>query len=357
MLRLAILGVGLIGGSIGMAARERGLADVTGFVRNPDRAGECVGLGAADRMAGSIEDAVAEADIVVCCASVGSMVEMARAALDAAGPDCVVTDVGSTKQELVSALGSDQRFVGGHPLAGAETAGVANARSDLYEGARWYLTPTEGTSGVLYDRVQKLIKGIGARPVAIAAAEHDQAMAVVSHLPHVFANQLAVQGRSGTDRLGALATSLRDATRVAGSNPAIWGEIFSTNHEAVVAAIDDAIDGLSKARDLISSADAERIGAWQEVAAGERAALSGIESDAGATRQLRVLVPNRPGVLAELALALGKAGVNITDMSLEPTPDMSSGAISVWVAGEEDAAKAAECIDGLGHSFSPAGGD
>ena len=92
--------------------------------------------GAADRMAGSIEDAVAEADIVVCCASVGSMVEMARTALDAAGPDCVVTDVGSTKQELVSALGSDQRFVGGHPLAGAETAGVANARSDLYEGAR-----------------------------------------------------------------------------------------------------------------------------------------------------------------------------------------------------------------------------
>ena len=357
MLRLAILGVGLIGGSIGMAARERGLADVTGFVRNPDRADECVGLGAADRMAGSIEDAVAEADIVVCCASVGSMVEMARTALDAAGPDCVVTDVGSTKQELVSALGSDQRFVGGHPLAGAETAGVANARSDLYEGARWYLTPTEGTSGVLYDRVQKLIKGIGARPVAIAAAEHDQAMAVVSHLPHVFANQLAVQGRSGTDRLGALAPSLRDATRVAGSNPAIWGEIFSTNHEAVVAAIDDAIDGLSKARDLISSADAERIGAWQEVAAGERAALSGVESDAGATRQLRVLVPNRPGVLAELALALGKAGVNITDMSLEPTPDMSSGAISVWVAGEEDAAKAAECIDGLGHSFSPAGGD
>jgi len=357
MLRLAILGVGLIGGSIGMAARERGLAEVTGYVRNPDRAGECVELGAADRMAGSIEEAVAGADAVVCCASVGSMVEMARAALEAAGPDCVVTDVGSTKQELVEALGADQRFVGGHPLAGAETAGVANARSDLYEGARWYLTPTEGTSGVLYDRVQKLVNGLGARPVAIEASEHDQAMAVVSHLPHVFANQLAVQGRPGSDRLGALAPSLRDATRVAGANPAIWGEIFGTNHEAVVAAIDDAIEGLREAREVISSADADRITRWQSVAAGERAALSGAETEAGATHELRVLVPNRPGVLAELALALGKAGVNITDMSLDPTPDMSSGAISIWVAGEEDASSAAECIAGLGHSFSPAGGD
>ncbi len=357
MLRLAILGVGLIGGSIGMAARERGLAGVTGYVRNPDRAGECVELGAADRMANSIEEAVADADIVVCCASVGSMVEMARTALEAAGPDCVVTDVGSTKQELVEALASDQRFVGGHPLAGAETAGVANARADLYEGARWYLTPAEGTSGVLYDRVQKLVKGIGARPVAIAATEHDQAMAVVSHLPHVFANQLAIQGRPGTDRLGALAPSLRDATRVAGANPGIWGEIFSTNHEAVVAAIDDAIEGLREAREVIASADTGRITDWQSVAAAERAGLSGAETEAGATHGLRVLVPNRPGVLAELALALGRAGVNITDMSLDPAPDMSSGAISIWVAGEEDASKAADCIAGLGHSFSPASSD
>jgi prephenate dehydrogenase len=353
--RLAILGVGLIGGSIGMAARERGLAHVTGYVRNPERAGECVDTGAVDRMAGSIEEAVAGADIVVCCASVGSMVDMASAALAAAGEECVVTDVGSTKQELVEALGADERFVGGHPLAGAETAGVANARADLYEGARWYLTPTENTSGLLYDRVQRLIKGLGARPMAIEAAEHDRAVAVVSHLPHVFANQLAVQGRPGTDRLGALAPSLRDATRVAGANPAIWGEIFSTNHEAVVEAIDTAIEGLQEAREVVASADAERITGWQSVAASERAALASAETDLGATHELRVLVPNRPGVLAELALALGKAGVNITDMSLDPTPDMSSGAISIWVAGDDEAAKAGECIAGLGHSFSRVG--
>ncbi len=352
-MRLAILGVGLIGGSIGMAARERGLAEVTGYVRNPERAAECVELGATDRMADSIDAAVSGADVVVCCASVASMVRMVEAALEAADEDCVVTDVGSTKQELVEALGGDQRFIGGHPLAGAETAGVANARADLYEGARWYLTPTENSSGLLYDRLQKLIKGLGAKPMAIEAAEHDQAMAVVSHLPHVFANQLAVQGRPGTERLGALAPSLRDATRVAGANPSIWGEIFSTNHAAVVDAIDTAIDGLTQARDVIATADPQRITKWQAAVAAERARLSGTETEAGATHELRVLVPNRPGIVAELALALGKAGVNITDMSLDPAPDMSSGAISIWVAGEDEATKAERCLAGLGHSVSP----
>jgi prephenate dehydrogenase len=354
-MRLAVLGVGLIGGSIGLAARERGLAEVTGWVRNPERAGRCVELGACDRMAGSLEAAVADADLVVCCASVGSMAGMARAALAAAGEDCAVTDVGATKAELVAAVGDDERFIGGHPLAGAETAGVENARADLYEGARWYLTPTTGSSGMLYDRVQRLVSGIGARPMAIEADEHDRAMAVVSHLPHVFANQLASQGRPGTERLGALAPSLRDGTRVAGSNPAIWGEIFATNHVAVTEAIESAIAGLREASEVIGSADPDRISGWQARAAGERAALSAVESTTGATHELRVLVPNRPGILAEIALALGRAGVNITDMSLDPAPDMSSGAISIWVAGDGEAEKAAACIGDLGHAITVAG--
>ena len=174
---------------------------------------------------------------------------------------------------------------------------------------------------MLYDRLQKLVKGLGAKPVAIEAAEHDRAMAVVSHLPHVLANQLAAQGRPGTERLGALAPSLRDGTRVAGSNPAIWGEIFATNHEAVVAAIEESIVGLERAAEVIGSADPERIAAWQAAVGEDRAALSGDrDRKPGRPIELRVLVPNQPGVLADLALALGRAGVNITDMSLDPTP-------------------------------------
>lgn len=119
-----------------------------------------------------------------------------------------------------------------------------------------------------------------------------------------------------------------------------------------MAAIEESIAGLETAREVIGSADPERIEKWQAAVGEDRAALSATESDLGATHELRVLVPNQPGVLAELALALGRAGVNITDMSLDPAPDMSSGAISLWVAGEGEAEKAQDCISGLGHSVT-----
>ncbi|MCO5315425.1 MAG: prephenate dehydrogenase/arogenate dehydrogenase family protein [Solirubrobacterales bacterium] len=349
-MKVAVLGVGLIGGSIGLAVRERGLGEVSGYVRNPERAAECVELGVVDWIETSIPAAVEGADIVFCCAAVGALPEMALEALAASGPDCVVTDVGSTKRELVATCAGDERFIGGHPLAGAETAGVANARADLYEGARWYLTPSENSSGVLYDRLQRLVKDLGARPVAIDAVEHDEAVALASHLPHVLANQLAAQGRSGTERLGALAPSLRDGTRVAGANPAIWTEIYTSNREALAGAIRETIGGLEAAAEVIESGDPEQIRAWQAAAAADRAALSAAEAGTLATHQLRVLVPNRPGVLAELAIALSREGVNIADMSLDPAPDMSSGAISLWIAGGEEATRAEAVIDGLGHS-------
>lgn len=354
-MRIAVLGVGLIGGSIGLAARERGLAEVTGYVRRPEAAAECLERGVADRIETSIPAAVEGADVVFCCAAVEALPGMARAALTAAGPDCVVTDVGSTKRELVAARAADERFIGGHPLAGAETAGVANARADLYEGSRWYLTPGENSSGVLYDRLQRLVKDLGARPVAIDAVEHDEAVAVASHLPHVLANQLAAQGRVGTERLGALAPSLRDGTRVAGANPSIWTGIYASNRVALTAAIREAIAGLERAAEVIGSGDPERISAWQAAAALDRAALSVAETGAEATRELRVLVPNRPGVLAELAIALSREGVNIADMSLDPAPDLSSGAISLWIAGEAETERAAELIVGLGHTVVRAG--
>ncbi len=352
MPRIAVIGVGLIGGSIGKAARERGLAEVVGWVRDPSRAAACLETGALDEVADSLEEAVSGSEIVFNCVSVGALPEVTQKILDSAGEDTVVTDVGSTKGDLVAAFGGDPRFVGGHPLAGAETSGVESARADLFEGSTWLLTPTSSCSGILLDRLNRFVTALGARPVAIDAIEHDRAMAVVSHLPHVFANQLAEQALSGSERLGAVAPSLRDATRVAGSNPLVWSEILASNSEAVAGAIDSAIEGLRRAREVISAADPGQIRGWQEGAAGSRAALSAIESAGAPTHAMRILVPNRPGVLAEVALALGEDGVNIADMSLEPAPDMSSGAITIWVAGEEEARRAGRSIEKLGFQVS-----
>jgi prephenate dehydrogenase len=354
--KIAVLGVGLIGGSIGLAARRRLDAEVVGCGRSPERLRHAVELGAISRGAGSVAEACEGAELVFCAGPVAALPEQAREALAAAGPETVVTDVGSTKGELVAALGGDERFIGGHPLAGAETAGVENAREDLFEGARWYLTPTESSSGLLYDRLQRTVAALGARPQAIDPRSHDRLMATVSHLPHVLANALAAEAAEsltqGTERLPDVGPSFRDATRVAGSNPAIWTDIFASNRETVADSVESVAARLREAAELIRSGEREGLAAWH-VAAGEaRRSLLESESEAGPLRELRIVVANEPGTIAALALALGEAGVNIEDMALHPVPDMRSGAISLWVAGDEQAAKAEELVRQLGHTVS-----
>lgn len=355
-MRIAVLGVGLIGGSIGLAARRRLEADVVGCGRSAARLERAVELGAIDRGAGSIAEACEGADLVVCAGPVAVLPEQAREALAASGPETVVTDVGSTKGELVEAVGADERFIGGHPLAGAETAGVENARADLFEGARWYLTPTERSSGLLYDRLQRAISALGARPQAIDPKSHDRLMATVSHLPHVLANVLASEaGRSLTqdsERLPDVGPSFRDATRVAGSNPAIWADIFASNREAVAESVDSVVERLQEAARLIRAGDREALSTWHAAAGEDRRRLLEGESEGGSLRELRIVVANRPGTIAELALALGEAGVNIEDMALHPAPDMTSGAVSLWVGGDEQAAKAVDRVRELGHTVS-----
>jgi prephenate dehydrogenase len=357
-MKIAVLGVGLIGGSIGLAARERLGAEVAGF--DPDaglleQAGE---LGAIDGAHGSVADAVDGAELVFCAAPVAVLPGLAAEALAAAGDDAAVTDVGSVKRDVISALGSEGRFIGGHPLAGAETSGVANARADLFEGARWYLTPTANTVGLLYDRLQRAIADLGARPQAIEAETHDRLMATISHLPHVMANVLVGQTATAlseeAEHLPEVGPSFRDATRVAGANPAIWGDIFAGNREAVAAEIDATVARLQEAAELLRSGDRDALRAWHEQAGGRRRELIETEIAGGPLHELRVRVPNRPGIVAEVALELGRAGVNIEDMALYPAADMTSGAISIYVAGDEQADRAEELIRGLGHDVSRA---
>jgi len=357
--QLAVLGVGLIGGSIGLAARRRLGAEVVGHGRRPQVLARALEIGVIDRAADSIEDACAGADVVFCCGPVAALPEQARAALAACGPEAVVTDVGSTKGELVDALGDDERFIGGHPLAGAETAGVDNAREDLFDGARWYLTPTESSSGVLYDRLQRVVAGLGARPQAIDPHRHDQLMATISHLPHVLANALANEAAAellgDSERPPEVGPSFRDTTRIAGSNPAIWADIYASNRDAVADSVESVARRLREAAALIRAGDRDAVGAWHAAAGEDRRRLVDADSAAGPLRELRIVVANRPGTIAALALALGEAGVNIEDMALYPAPDMSSGAVTLWVAGDVQAAKAEELVRGLGHTVTVLG--
>ena len=355
-MRIAVLGVGLIGGSIGRAARAR---TDDAVVTDTETMARAVGVGAVNRAAASVADACEGAEVVFCAAPVSGLVDLSSAALSACGEDTVVTDVGSTKREIVAALGDDERFIGGHPLAGAETAGVENARADLFEGARWYLTPTERSSGLLYDRLQRTVSGLGARPQAIDPASHDRLLATISHLPHVVANALAAEAAAelaaDSERMPEVGPSFRDATRVAGANPAIWADIFASNREAVADSVEAVARRLTEAAALIRGGNREAVAAWHAAAGEDRRRLLESDLEAGPLRELRIVVANRPGTIAALALALGEAGVNIEDMALYPAPDMTSGAVTLWVAGEEQAARAAALVRELGHTVTVLG--
>jgi prephenate dehydrogenase len=357
-MRIAVLGVGLIGGSIGLAARARLDAEVAGFDPDGELLDRAKKLEAVDSAHDSVAGAVEGAELVFCAAPVLALPDLVAEALDAAAEDCAVTDVGSVKRDVVSSFGSEGRFIGGHPLAGAETSGVENARADLFEGARWYLTPTTKTGGVLYDRVQRAIADIGARPQAIEAETHDRLMATISHLPHVVANVLVTQAATAlseeAEHLPEVGPSFRDATRVAGANPAIWGDIFAGNREAVAFEIDAAVARLTEAAELIRSGEREAVTEWHEQAGGRRRELIESEIAGGPLHELRVRVPNRPGIVAEIALELGRASVNIEDMALYPSADMTSGAISLYIAGDEEAERAEGLVRELGHDVSRA---
>ncbi|MBS1863256.1 MAG: prephenate dehydrogenase/arogenate dehydrogenase family protein [Actinobacteria bacterium] len=356
--RVAVLGVGLIGGSIGLAARERLGAVVAGYDPDPGTREAALATGAADTAADSVAAACEGAEVVFCAAPVGRLPELAAAALECCGPEAAVTDVGSTKRDIVAQLGADGRFVGGHPLAGAETAGVANARADLFDGARWYLTPTEDSEGVLYDRLQRTVAGLGARPEAIEAGEHDRLMATVSGMPHAVANALVAEAAADLasgERVPEVGPSFRDATRVAGSNPAIWADIFASNREATADAVDAVARRLSEAAALIRSGDTAAIAAWHAAAGEDRRRLLASDRPGGPLQELRIIVANEPGTMARLALALGEAGVNIEDMALYPAADMTSGAVSIWVAGPEQAERGAALVRELGHNVTVVG--
>jgi prephenate dehydrogenase len=356
--RIAVLGVGLIGGSIGLAVRERlDSAEVAGFDPAPGVLDVARERGAVDLAAASVADAVGGADACFVCAPVGALADLVAEALASADAGCVVTDVGSTKR-VVAEAAADPRFVGGHPIAGAETSGVEAARADLFDGAAWYLTPGERTEGLLYERLHRILVGFGAQTIAIDPETHDRLVATVSHLPHVLANVLVSQAARTLTEVGEalprVGPSFRDATRVAGANPAIWTDIYSANREAIAAEIEETVERLGRVAAALRSNDGGAIETWNDVARDDRRRLLEAELAGGRVHELRVSVPNRPGIVAQVSVALGKAGVNILDMALAPAPDMRSGAITFWIAGDEPAERARALIAELGFPVAAA---
>jgi prephenate dehydrogenase len=243
--RLAIVGVGLLGGSVAKAVRAQGLArEIVGVGRDLSRLTPAVSDGVLDRATTDIAEGVAGADRVLLAAPVLVNETLLGRVWQAAAPGAVLTDVGSTKRGIVGAAERlvagrpDVHFVGSHPMAGSEKSGYAVARVDLFRGATVVVTPTETTDASIAKGVGEFWAALGARVVVLDPATHDRAVAAISHLPHVAAWALVdAVARFEPDALQIAARGFKDTTRIAASDPDVWREILVDNREAVRASL------------------------------------------------------------------------------------------------------------------------
>lgn len=357
MNRVAVLGTGLVGGSVGLAARARGWK-VVGFDLDEARAARAVAVGAIDEQAGSLAEAVTDADLVVVAVPVGRVAEVAIAALDAGAP--LVTDVGSVKAAAVEAVeaarpGAGAHFVGGHPMAGSEQDGLDGADAEMFVGATWVLTPTATTDPAAFGAIRDFAVALGAEVIAVSPRHHDALVAVVSHVPQLAATTLmdvaARRGEEHATLLRLAAGGFRDMTRIAASHPAIWPDICLANREAIVTSLDDYLVALAGVRDLVAGADRGGLLELLERARAARRNLPAGTPTGAALVELLVPVPDRPGVLAEVTTAAGVLGVNILDLEIAHSGEGSRGVL-VLVVPEASAAVFEDALTARGYHHS-----
>jgi prephenate dehydrogenase len=330
--RAVVVGTGLVGGSIGMRLRRLGW-HVTGRDRDLTRAARALALGALDAVGDD-----AEAAVTFVATPVRAVAEQARAVL-AAGRG-LVTDVGSVKASIVDAV-ADARFVGGHPMAGSEQEGIEGATADLFEGASWVLTPTAGTDASAYSQVRQIIGTLGAEVVALPPERHDVLVAIVSHVPHLTAATLMRLADTRSEEHRALlrlaAGGFRDMTRIASGHPGIWPDICSDNRAAIIDVLDDLTAALGRMREIVAADDRRGLLDALERARAARVNLPARLRTADDLREVRVPVPDRPGVLADVTTLATDLDVNIVDLEIAHSTEGAQGVLILLV---EDSAVA-----------------
>ena len=344
---MAVAGVGLIGGSVALGARERRLCErVIGFDHDAVALDAAVGVGAIDEARLESGNWLEDVDMLVLAAPTKSLPQIAAALLPRLSRGAVVTDVGSVKGAVTEAVGGVRwaggaaRFVGGHPMAGSERAGVVHADPGLLENAIWVLTPRDDTEPDALALVRSFVEALGARPLVTTAQKHDELVAAVSHLPYLAAVALTTLVDRGDDRgLKALlaAGGFRDLTRVASGDPRMSRDMIADNAGPVRAALRAFRDVLDELEDDLD--DPEALLERAQAAKRARDAMPVVKRGLLASRwELVVAVLDRPGEFARITAALAEAGVNIKDLEVLSVRE-SGGAVRL--AFEDGAALAA----------------
>ena len=266
--KITIIGVGLLGGSLGLAARKRRLAkEIAGYARREKTIADCEKIGALDYATTDLLAAVSGADLVILCTPLAQMAALTKQFLPALKRGAIVTDVGSVKADVVRELETlvkkaGAHFVGSHPMAGGEKMGVLAAKADLYANAVCVVTPTKKSNAAAVRKVEQFWKSLGARTLRLDAAQHDLLVSRTSHLPHVAAAALAglvLDPKHPSSQVGLCATGFRDTTRIASGSPEMWRDIALANRKNVSQSVDAFVGELKKFQVALKKGDAKTV--------------------------------------------------------------------------------------------------
>lgn len=347
---IVIAGIGLIGGSIGLGVRQRFLAErVVGLDADPAALDAALGRGAIDEAMLSPGDWLASADLVVLAPPAKAIVPLAKTLEPFLGPHTVVTDVGSVKAEVTSAL-SELRFVGGHPMAGSEKSGVQHADAALLENAVWVLTPSAQTDPAALALVREFVTHLGARPIKCDPEQHDRLVAAVSHLPYLTAvalTQLIAQDEDRDLMMLLAAGGYRDLTRIASGNPLMSRDMVIGNVGAIRRTLEHLRARLAELERLLDQP--EELLAALEAAKRTRDAFPVVRrSLLPAKYEVVVAVPDKPGQLARITGALGEAEINIKDIEVLGIRE-AGGAVRIALEDEPQMKRAVQVLRSLAY--------
>jgi prephenate dehydrogenase len=328
-----VVGLGLIGASVALALQECGWT-VTGVDSNPTTVAAAIERGVV-----ASRELKPDVDLIVIATPAGVVAVVAQEVLKhLTNSEVIVTDVAGVKGSIVAQV-PDPRFLGGHPMAGSELRGLSGARSDLFQGSTWVLTPTDHTSPTTYSQLHGILREIGANVVAVSAQDHDRLVAIASHVPHLLAGSLMNEASQVAEQDAVLlqlaAGGFRDMTRIAAGDPAIWPDILFENRDAVAQSL-EALEGrLKNLREALLDDGREVILESLLSAASARRQLPGRALSTDDLAYLRVKVSDEPGVLARVTRSASDLAVNIYDIEIAHGIEGTGGTLLLAVDAQQ----------------------
>jgi len=358
-IKIAIFGVGLIGGSLALCFKGKPGVQVVGHSVNPSSVEKYMAKGVVDHATTSIAEAAMDADFLFLCVPVGRLEDYVEAlSRIELKPGCIITDVGSTKASVVKHAArlslQGAVFIGGHPMAGGERSGVEAASYYLFENAFYVLTPTEHTPDEALIRLERLLKWTRSQIVKTDAVQHDEIVGAISHLPHVIAaglvNQVARYNEQNGLYANLAAGGFRDITRIASSDPIIWRDILLNNRDVVLRLLKDWQQEMSRFASLIEAGDGDGVAEQFRTAGEFRSSLP--ERRKGMITSLYecyVDVPDTPGIIGKIATELGQARINLSNLQIIESRGDVPGILRLSFRHEEHLEKAVQLLGDLNY--------